>query len=416
MKFTDLSIQTQRAAPADIRSDGLAFLYRAGFISRSLEPTRLGQLAIEKLRQTFVAMSAGPADEKAPGQHPEVTREFFSCIGLQILRSHHSDEYFVAVKNGAQPILHCPACAYSAPREFAHAYRQPFSLGAALPLEKVLTPECHTIAHLAAFLQIPQEKTAKALMFTRLHDGKFVFVVVRGDMQLSEAKLKAQVGAVRLATVDEITASGAVPGYASPIGLQNVLIVLDDLAARSPNLVSGANEQGYHLKNTNHARDYQADLVVDLTLAGTGDPCPECHTALEMLEAESVCVDGGILFEKLLPLLAEIHHDEKGLTLPAVVSPFEVYLMNLPGKILNTSEAAGSMYAQLSEVLTVLFDDRDERAGVKFNDADLIGCPVRVTVGERALQNGMVELKRRSAAENQLIPTVELVEKIKASI
>jgi len=411
MKFTELFIQTQRTAPSEIRTDGLIFLYRAGYVMRSGQPTLLGQLAIEKLHQLYAVLDN---EARLPADN---LRSFLTGIALRNIQSHNADEYFVPIRGGDVEILHCPGCGYAAPREIAVALKSPYSREEFLPVEKVLTPGCNTIAQLADFMQIPQEKTAKALMFTRISDGRFVFVLVRGDMQLSEAKLKAQVGVVRLATADEISASGAVAGYASPVGLIKGLVVVDDLAARSTNLVAGANEFGYHLKNTNHGRDYLSDLVADVTLAGAGDLCQVCHGPLEELEADIVAEDGRIQFEKLLQVLAEYHHDEKGLALPATAAPFEVYLMSIPGKMLDTAQAAESLYAQLEAAgISVLFDDRDERAGVKFNDADLIGCPLRVTVGERGLQGGMVELKARRGTESQLILIAELVETIKSSL
>ena len=393
MRFSELPIQTQRAAPSEIRAEGLAFLYRAGYVSRSLEPLSLGQLAVQKLGQVCPAADA------------QNIQAFFTRLALPTAYSDESVEYFALLESADTEILLCPACGYAARREMARSLWQPFSIEAPLPVEKVLTPECSSIAQLALFMQIPQQKTAKALMFTRLQDGKFVFVVVRGDLQLSEAKLKACVGEVRLATAQEIAASGAVAGYASPIGLRGALIVVDELVTRSPNLVAGANELGYHLKNTNFLRDYQADLIADVSLAASGDACPACATPLERRTAALVFAEGGFLFEKLLLALAEIYHDERGLTLPALAAPFDVYLMNVPGKSLDTGSAAESVYAQLSAAgLSVLFDDRNERAGVKFNDADLVGCPVRITIGERGLQSGMLEVKYRNETENKQIP------------
>jgi prolyl-tRNA synthetase len=247
-------------------------------------------------------------------------------------------------------------------------------------------------------------------MFTRLRDGQFIFVVLRGDLQLSEAKLKACLGDVRLATPPEISASGAVSGYASPLGLQGAFVVVDELLARSPNLVAGANEFGFHLKNTNFPRDYHADLLADLSLAAPADECPACASPLQSRAASAVCSADHLLFDKLLLALAELHHDEKGLALPSAASPFEIYLMHVPGKTLDTAAAAEMIYAQLSAAgLSVLFDDRHERAGVKFNDADLIGCPVRLTVGERGLQNDLLEIKRRRDPENLSIPLASLL-------
>jgi prolyl-tRNA synthetase len=295
-------------------------------------------------------------------------------------------------------------------------------------MEKVLTPDCNTIESLANFLNIPKEKTAKALMYTRLSDGKFIFVVVRGDMQASEAKLKTQVGDIRAATVEEIIQEGAVPGYASAIGLalsrveglEEALIVVDDLIPQSVNLVAGANEAGYHLKNTNYGRDYSAEIIADLIQAKEGDACIQCGNPLSVLPA-IVLGDRNPLqgtgghpnAENILLALAETYHDAKGLTLPSPTAAFDVYLMHVPGRELDTRATAEELYNALQSAgKSVLFDDRDERAGVKFNDADLIGCPVRVTVGEKGLKEGMVELKRRTSKENRLVPLSGLVAKI----
>jgi prolyl-tRNA synthetase len=292
-----------------------------------------------------------------------------------------------------------------------------FSNEAMLPMEKVSTPECNTIESLANFLNIPKEQTAKALMYTRVSDGKFIFVVVRGDMQMSEAKLKAQVGDIRLATAEEIVSVGAAAGYASAVGLSHeALIVVDDLIPESRNLVAGANESGWHLKNTNHGRDYSAEIVADLIQAKAGDACANCGNPLEVLS--SIVLDdrkGHPDMENILLALAETHHDDKGLTLPYPAAAFDVYLMHLPGKELDTRAKAEEIYNSLREVnISVLFDDRDERAGVKFNDADLIGCPVRATVGEKGLKEGMVELKPRKAKENQLVAIDAIVETMKS--
>lgn len=228
-------------------------------------------------------------------------------------------------------------------------------------------------------------------------------------MTLSPAKLTALVGETRLAAEAEIRAVGAVPGYASPLGVKNALIVVDDLIPASPNLVAGANQAGYHVKNVNYGRDYSAQIVADLTLAAPGDPCATCGTPLEAHKAWVLASDGVFDYENILSALAETHHDDKGLTLPAFAAPFDIYLMHVPGKTLDTLPAAEELYRTLTESgLSVLFDDRNDRAGVKFNDADLIGCPIRITVGERGLQNGMVEVKSRQELEVKTIPMSEL--------
>jgi prolyl-tRNA synthetase len=155
-------------------------------------------------------------------------------------------------------------------------------------------------------------------------------------------------------------------------------------------------------------------MSADLAQARAGDPCPDCGQALASAEGELVQDPGGIHFDQVLIALAEAHHDERGLDLPPGAAPFDVYLMQLPGKDVDTRSTAEDMYRALEQAgLSVLFDDRDERAGVKFNDADLIGSPLRVAVGERNLKTGMVELKKRSAADSQLVPIEDLTQEIK---
>lgn len=394
MKYTDLKIQTQREAPNNARTEGFAFLVRAGYMTRENEFLPLGKQAIEALERLSKEAS------------------FFFHIELPFL--DNSSETFFESPVGSQEILHCEKCGYAARKEVARAKRTPFSQEAQLPIQKVETPESSTIESLANFLNIPKEKTAKALMYTRISDGKFVFIVVRGDMQMSETKLKDLIGDIRLATVDEILKSGAVAGYASPVGLKDALIIVDDLIPQSPNLVAGANEAGFHLLNTNSGRDYTPEITADLTLAKEGDACFMCGEALTSHRAEILARGNKFYFDEILLALAETHHDEKGLTLPKMAAPFTVYLMNVPGKQMDTRSKAEEIYNQLQSAgIFVLLDDRDERAGVKFNDADLIGCPIRVTVGEKALQNGMVELKQRKEKENQLIPLDDLLSRLK---
>jgi prolyl-tRNA synthetase len=311
-------------------------------------------------------------------------------------------------------VVICPECSYTEIEEYAQFQKNPLPKEKELPLEKVLTPDCPTIEALANYLGIPKEKTAKALMYTRVADGKFVFVVVRGDMQLSETKLKASVGNVRAATVEEIVSAGAVPGYASPVGLKEALIVVDDLIPQSQNLVAGANEAGYHLLNTNYDRDYSAEIVADVVKVEEGNPCLNCGRRLVILAADPLASGGEYDIDAILLALAQSHHDEKGLALPHPAAPFDVYLMHVPGKELDTRAKAEEIYETLKYAgISVLFDDRDERAGVKFNDADLIGCPVRVTVGEKALKEGMVELKPRKQKDNWLTPVDTIVKEIK---
>jgi prolyl-tRNA synthetase len=397
MKFRALNIETLRQSPSNSRTEGFALLVRANYVTRENRLTELGKHALAHLKE----MSRVDADT------------FMNRLGLVTLRAE--DETFFAITTGTVTLLRCPLCNYTARQEIAQLEKRVFSSESESTLEKVATPDCSTIESLALFLGIPKQKTAKALMFTRISDGKFIFGALRGDLQLSEAKFKRVSGEIRIASPEELAQAGAVAGYASPVGLKNAIIIVDDLIPRSPNLVIGANEFGYHLKNSNFGRDYSADVVADIVLAKSGDPCPQCGTSLVALSAELLADEGGYRFENILPALAEGHHDDKGLMFPSGVSAFDVYLMDIPAGEMNTGPEAEKIYALLQDAgITVLFDDRSERAGIKFNDADLIGCPIRVSVGEKNLKDGMVELKPRMSTQNQLVPISNLIGSIQS--
>jgi prolyl-tRNA synthetase len=280
---------------------------------------------------------------------------------------------------------------------------------------------------------------------------QLVFAILRGDMELNETKLLHAVGAssLRPAEEDEIKTSGAVPGYASPVGLKNILVVVDDLIPDSSNLVAGANEEGYHYLNVNYGRDYEADIIADIAAAQDGDACLNCGEAMQAVRGIEVGnifklgtwyseavgatfqdADGdekpvvmgsyGIGSGRLLASVAEEYHDEYGLKLPVTVAPYEVHLVELAGnkeERPQVKEIAEKLFSELKDVgLEVLFDDRDESPGVKFNDADLIGIPLRITVGHRALKDGGVELKLRHESEKTQVPLNDVVEKTKKII
>lgn len=367
-------------------------------------------------------------------------------------------EYMYLAPSGEDTLVFCDSCGYAANRQVA-TVRKPSPLAEApLPLEKVATPGASTIEELAGFLNIPSARTAKAvfLMAEPADSGKtagqaveqFVFVVVRGDMEVNETKLANVLQARRLrpASEEEIRAAGAAPGYASPVGLSGVTVVVDDLIPQSPNLVAGANQEGYHLLNVNYRRDYTAGLVADITTAREGDPCTNCGGALrssrgievanifklgtrysEALNATFLGEDGetrpvimgsyGIGLGRLLACIAEEHHDERGLAWPASVAPYPVHLVALAGKSERVQQSAEALEARLCAAgLEPLYDDRSESAGVKFMDADLIGLPLRLTVSERSLRQGGVEIKARLSAEAAIIPLESAVEEAAARL
>ncbi len=356
-------------------------------------------------------------------------------------------EFIYLTPIGEDTLILCDVCGYTANRQVARFQKPPAAPEEPKPIEKVQTPACKSIEDLANFLGVPKARTAKAVFFmAAIPDGetvaeKFIFAIIRGDMGLNETKLANAVAArdLRPATEDEIRAIGAVPGFASPVGLRlqssQALIVVDDSIPASPNLVAGANEADYHLLNTNYARDYAADLVADLAAADEGAACPACGSPLreargvevgnifqlgtrysEALGCTFLDQDGqqkpilmgsyGIGVGRLLACIAEEHHDEHGLIWPVTVAPYQVHLVLLRGKgTPQAEEIAEKLYAELQTAgIEVLYDDRDESPGVKFNDADLIGLPVRVTVSERALAQGGVEMKLRREQGKTFVP------------
>jgi len=364
-------------------------------------------------------------------------------------------EYIYLTAIGEDTLILCDKCDYRANRQVARFQKTPAAMEGLLPIQKVKTPECKSIEDLANFLQVEKAKTAKAVFFVAtIPDGeemneKFIFAVVRGDMELNETKLANAVGAsdLRPATEEEIKAVGAVPGYASPVGLKNVLVVADDVLPVSPNLVAGANEEGYHYLNTNLARDYNADIVADLAAADEEHACPECGSPLRMERGVEVgnifklgtrysealrCTfldrDGqqkpiimgsyGIGVGRLLACAAEQHHDEHGLIWPITIAPYAVHLVLLHGKVGSAAEGSAlKLYRDLQTAgIEVLFDDRQESPGVKFNDADLIGLPIRITVSDRVLTQGGVEFKLRARVDKSVIPLNEATPRIRSEI
>ncbi len=362
----------------------------------------------------------------------KLIKEIFQKLNLAAKERNSGGYAFVAEKGGAD-YIHCAQCGYLDKETVARRAKSMLSAEEPRELEKVETPDAHTIEALAAFLNIPKEKTAKAVFMTATIKGeeKLVFAILRGDMALSEAKLSASLGAsdLRPATNEEIIAIGAVPGYASPLGMKDVLIVVDDLIPESSNLVAGANEEGFHLRNVNYGRDYEASLVTDIALAEAGDRCPKCNAALGAVEGVNLIEITPVLSMKeatftdengkgqpilgmswtldlgrIFAAVAESHHDDYGLILPPAIAPYDIHLVWLPSKKKDTKTDADDLYLNLTNTgFTVLYDDRDARAGTKFNDADLIGCPVRITVGERTLEEESVEIKFRNKKEKDLV-------------
>lgn len=360
-------------------------------------------------------------------------------------------EYMYLSPIGEDTIIICDECGYTANRQIAEIKKE-YSKEEERPIEKVATPHAKTIDDLASFLSIPPQKTCKAVFMvgsfinekTGEEEDKLIAAFIRGDMEVEEAKLQhaAKANSLRPAHEEEIRACGMVPGFASAIGAKGDFItIVDESAAYSNNLVAGANEEGYHFINTNFKRDYDG-IVADIASAREGHLCPKCGKPLKAskgIEIGNIFQLGtkyseamncnfqdesgvqrpvimgcyGIGIGRLLACLAEEYNDESGLKLPITVAPYDVHLVSL----VKDTEIAEKIYQELLDSgIYVLYDDRKESAGVKFADADLIGVPIRITLGNRSLKEKKVEVKLRATGETTSYDIENLAKEIKEEI
>jgi len=303
----------------------------------------------------------------------------------------------------------------------------------ALPIEEIATPDASTIAALAAFLDVPEERTLKVVFFTVR--GRVVCVAIRGDRKVDEAKLASilQDATFYASTEAELEAVGAVAGYGSPIGLRGVRVIADQTVPVSRNLVAGANKPGYHVVNVNTPRDFTIDQVADIAQVEDGDACAHCSGVLslgnaielarctmfgselsEALDVSYLAADGKsrsphlssyrLTLDAVLAAILETHNDEHGIVWPESCAPFDIQLVALNLNKTEVTVQAEALYSELLDMgLRVLFDDRNTSAGVKFNDADLMGLPVRITVSNRSLKQGGAEVKRRTEDSRSII-------------
>ena len=365
-----------------------------------------------------------------------------------IMGGNMAHEFMYLTPLGEDTLIICDACGYTANRQVARFGKPQPEQEQMKIVEKIATPGADTIESLARLLQVPKGKTAKAIfMVATVGEGsenRFVLAVVRGDMEVNETKLANAVRAkaLRPAREEEIQATGAVPGYGSPLGVEGALVVVDDAIPGTPNLVAGANEEGFHLINLNYGRDFEADLVADIASAQAGSACPWCESPLrtergveignifklgtrysESLGASFLDRDGeqkpvimgsyGIGVGRLLACIAEEHHDEDGLVWPISVAPYHVHLVSLK----TLDGPATELYEKLEDKgIEVLYDDRVESLGVKFKDADLIGVPIRLTLTPRSLENGGVELKLRRGGDQSMVPLEEVLTTVREKV
>ncbi|MCH8995342.1 MAG: proline--tRNA ligase [Chloroflexi bacterium] len=359
-----------------------------------------------------------------------------------------SQEFMFLTAVGEDHVLICERCGYAANTEKADHRKRALPPEEPLPLEEVATPGMKTINDLAKFLSVPVGKTLKAVFYAA--EGEPVFVAIRGDLAVNETKLRNALGGAELRLMDdrEVEAVGLVAGSASPLGVKEaakrpIRVVADDSVVSAPNLVGGANKPDVHVRNLNYERDWQADIVADISLAREGNACPHCDDGeltmqrgievghvfklgtvySEKMGATFLDKDGqqrpavmgcyGIGLDRLLASVIEANHDEQGIVWPASVAPFAVHLVALSPDRAGVREIAERLYAELGERgVEVLYDDRDESPGVKFSDADLLGMPLRVTVSPRTLEKDSIELKRRTESETTLVPLAEAAQRV----
>lgn len=363
----------------------------------------------------------------------------------------NSHEFTALSEVGESEIAYCNNCDMAATTERALCVDQPEDLAQMLPLEEVYTPGTKTIEDVAKYLGLDKTQTIKALLFTKFdHEGKeegYVAAFVRGDRELNKVKLVNALGipehALEFADEGKIQeATGCVGGFTGPIGIHNCTVVIDSELALAKNLCAGACKIDHHLINVNYGRDYQGDILCDIKMIKPQDPCPVCGSPVEFARgievgqlfklgtkyAESMgasykdenqedqwVVMGcyGIGVTRTMAAIVEQHHDENGIIWPVSVAPYHVIITLVGTKDPDQIALAESIYQDLKACgVEVLLDDREERPGVKFKDADLLGIPIRITVG-RGAPDGIVEFKRRRDIEKEELSVADALERTK---
>ncbi len=404
------------------------------------------------------------ADEKRADKSYEIMYETYSNIfrrcGLKFraveadtgsIGGSFSHEFMVLARTGEDQIVNCLKCNYAANLEKAEVNRgrrepSPPIEEDMKPVEEVVTPEIRTVEEVTSFLSISPSQLIKTLIFKS--DGDVVAALVRGDHELNEIKLRNILGAEQVEMADpELVAdvTGAPMGFAGPMGLA-VQVLADHAIEGMKNFVTGGNRQDLHLRNVNMERDFHVDLFADLRMITPEDSCPRCGAEIQFgrgievghvfklgskyskamgavfsdeegIEKPIVMGCYGIGVGRTVAAAIEQNHDENGIIFPIPLAPFEVVILPLQMHEPEVVTASEKIYRELSESgLDVLLDDRDLRAGVKFYDADLLGTPVRVTVGMRNLKAGQVEMKLRLEKESSQVPVQEAPACIKQKV
>jgi prolyl-tRNA synthetase len=383
-------------------------------------------------------------------------KRIFSRFGLRFrpveadtgaIGGSQSHEFQVLAESGEDAVASCDTCDYAANVEKAEI-RQLYAEDGAVSgatLEKVPTPGKKSVAEVAEFLGLPAQRFIKTLVY-KTDANELVAVLVRGDHEVNETKLKTLLGCREIALADDAAVRAATqtaPGFLGPIGMQLRLVA--DLAIQGMRgAVTGANQPDLHYVHVDQARDFAPSAFADLRLAGPGDPCPRCdngkleiHRGIEVgqvfylgkkyseaMGATFLDAEGreralemgcyGIGISRLVAAAIEQNHDANGIIWPFPIAPFHVLLLPINYKDKALREACDRLYQELDELgVEVLLDDRDERPGVKFKDADLIGVPLRVTVGAKGLEKGCVELRWRRDGRSEDLPVAQAAEQIR---
>lgn len=361
---------------------------------------------------------------------------------------NESHEFMVLAASGESEIVYCSECDYAANVEKAECSAEEASQDAAAmgPLTKVHTPGQRTINDIVEYLNIPKTEQIKTLMYYA--DGELIAAIVRGDRELNEIKLKNILRAEEIFMADESMVReicGAGFGSLGPVGMK-IKIYIDLEVAVMSNLACGANEDDYHYTNVNVGRDFSAQAVVDLRNAVAGDKCPDCEGILKTIRGievghifklgtryskatQATFLDAqgqekhfvmgcyGIGISRTMAAAVEQNYDENGIIWPAPIAPFQVIIVPVNINQSEQKELAEKIYQELiTQGIEVLLDDRDERAGVKFKDADLIGIPLRITIGPKAMQENKVEMKKRREKESFLVNIDETIGTVQSII
>lgn len=347
-----------------------------------------------------------------------------------------SHEFMVIADSGEAEIVFCTSCDYAANVEKAELFPLEAQEEAMLTKEEVVTPDCKTIADVCAYLKLPVDHSVKAVAYNS--EKGLILCFVRGDHEVNEIKVINTCGVIDLemATEEQLAAAGTVGGYMGPVGIDNkkVIVVVDATVMKMHNVCCGANKEGYHFINVNPGRDFTPTYVADIRLIQEGDPCPHCGgevskargievgqvfklftkyssalkaTYLDENGKEQPMVMGcyGVGVSRTMAAAIEQNYDDNGIIWPIEIAPYHVLVVPVNTKDEASAAKAEEIYMQLKKVgLETVIDDRKERPGVKFKDADLIGYPLRVVVGPKTLTEGKLEVKIRKTGEIRLLP------------